>query len=52
MAVLINGRDLTVEQVIRVCRHGEKVELTPEAVEAVKKARAYVEKKVADKAVV
>ena len=52
MAVLINGRDLTVEQVIRVCRHGEKVELTPEAVEAVKKARAYVEKKVEDKAVV
>ena len=52
MAVLINGRDLTVEQVIRVCRHGEKVELTPEAVEAVNKARAYVEKKVEDKAVV
>ena len=49
MAVMINGRDLTVEQVIRVCRHDEKVELTPEAVEAVKKARAYVEKKVEDK---
>ena len=52
MAVLINGRDLTVEQVIRVCRGNERVELTPEAVEAVKKARAYVEKKVAEKAVV
>ena len=32
MAVLINGRDLTVEQVIRVCRGNERVELTPEAV--------------------
>ena len=45
MAVIINGRDLTIEQVISVCRHHEKVELAPEAVEAVKKARAYVEKR-------
>ena len=52
MAVIINGRDLTIDQVISVCRHHEKVELAPEAVEAVKKARAYVEKKVAEKAVV
>ena len=52
MEVIINGRDLTIEQVISVCRHHEKVELAPEAVEAVKKARAYVEKKVAEKAVV
>ena len=52
MAVIINGRDLTIEQVISVCRHHEKVELAPEAIEAVNKARAYVEKKVAEKAVV
>ena len=52
MAVIINGRDLTIEEVIRVCRHDEKVELAPEAVEAVKKARAYIEKKVEEKAVV
>lgn len=52
MAVFINGRDLTVEQVIRVCRHHEKVELTPEAVEAVKKARTYIEKKLEEKAVI
>lgn len=52
MTVAINGRDLTVEQVIGVCRHNERVELTEEAVAAVKKARAYVEQKVADKAVV
>ena len=43
MAVIINGRDLTIEQVISVCRHHEKVELAPEAIEAVNKARAYVE---------
>ena len=52
MEVIINGRDLTIEEVIRVCRHDEKVELAPEAVEAVKKARAYIEKKVEEKAVV
>ena len=49
MAVIINGRDLTVEQVIRVCRNNEKVELAPEAVEAVKKARNYIEKKLEEK---
>ena len=45
MAVFINGRDLTVEEVIRVCRDNEEVQLTEEAVAAVKKARAYIEKK-------
>lgn len=29
--VLINGRDLTVEEVIRVCRNDEEVKLTGEA---------------------
>lgn len=52
MAILINGRDLTIEEVIRVCRNNEKVELAPEAKEAVKKARAYIEKKLEDKAVI
>jgi len=52
MAVIINGRDLTVEQVISVCRNYEKVELAPEAVEAIKKARAYIEKKLEEKAVI
>ena len=52
MAVVINGKNLTIEQVISVCRNYEKVELAPEAVEAVKKARAYIEKKVEEKAVV
>ena len=37
MTVFINGRDLTVEQVIRVCRDGEEVKLTDEAIVNVKK---------------
>lgn len=50
--ISINGRDLTLEQVIAVARGGEKVELTPEAKEAVNKARAYVDKKLREKAVI
>lgn len=45
MAVIINGRDLTLEQLIRVARCGEKVELSEEAKENVKKARKYIEDK-------
>ena len=52
MTVLLNGRDLTIDQVIEVCRNHEKTALAPEAEEAVKKARAFVERKVADKAVI
>ncbi|MFR9011343.1 MAG: hypothetical protein ACLVI4_09625 [Anaerovoracaceae bacterium] len=42
--VLINGRDLTVEEVIRVCRNDEEVKLTGEAEKNVQKARDYIEK--------
>ncbi len=52
MAVIINGRDLTVEEVIRVCRGYEKVEIAPEAKEAVIKARNYIEKKLEEGAVI
>ncbi len=52
MAVFINGRDLTIAEVIRVCREGEEVQLTEEAVAAIKKARAYIEKKLDEKAVI
>lgn len=52
MAVLINGRDLTVEEVIRVCRGNEKVEIAPQAKEAVNKARAYIERKLDEGAVI
>ena len=52
MSVVINGRDLTVEEVIRVCRGYEKVEIAPEAKEAVIKARNYIEKKLEDGAVI
>lgn len=52
MAVIINGRDLTVEEVIRVCRQDERVEIAPEAKEAVQKARDYIEKKLEEGAII
>ena len=52
MTVLLNGRNLTIDQVIEVCKNHEKAALAPEAEEAVKKARAFVERKAADKAVI
>ena len=52
MAVIINGKDLTVEEVIRVCRGDEKVEIAPEAQVAVNKARDYIEKKLEEGAII
>jgi len=52
MAVVINGRDLTVEEVIRVCRGNEKVEIAEDAKAAVNKARDYIEKKLEEGAII
>ena len=48
----INGKDLTLDQVIAVARNGEKVELSKEAKNAVIKAREYVDKKLHEHAVI
>lgn len=50
--VKINGKDLTIEEVISVCREGERVEITDEAKKAINRSRAYVEKKLEEKAVI
>ncbi len=52
MSVVINGRDLTVEEVIRVSRGMEKVSISPEAEKAVNRARAYIEKKLDEGAII
>ena len=52
MTIRMNGKDLTVEEVIRVCRKGEQVEITEEAQKAVKKARDYVDKKLEEGAII
>lgn len=52
MAIMINGKTLTVEEVIMVCKYGEQVGITEDAKRAVKKARDYVEWKLDEGAVI
>lgn len=45
MAILIEHGHLTIEEVVKVARNFEKIELTENAIAAVNKARDYVEEK-------
>ncbi len=47
MAIVLDGSGLTVEKLVQVARHNEKVELGPDAVKRIKKCRAMLEKKIA-----
>jgi histidine ammonia-lyase len=47
MSVVLNGKNLTLEEVVRVARDGEEVELAPEAIERIRACRAMLERKVA-----
>ncbi|MBA3374434.1 MAG: histidine ammonia-lyase [Actinobacteria bacterium] len=44
MTVALTGTDLTLDEVVRVARDGEKVELAPAAVERMRASRAVVER--------
>lgn len=46
MTLIINGSGLTVESIVKVARHGEKVELDSEALQRIKKCRAMLERKI------
>jgi len=46
MPIIISGSGLTIEKIVRIARHNEKVELAPEALERIKKCRAMLEKKI------
>jgi histidine ammonia-lyase len=46
MTVQIKGSGLTIEDVVKVARHGEKVELAPEAIERIKTCRGMLAKKI------
>ncbi len=52
MTVVLNGKDLTVEEVIDVAVNMEKVEISQESQKAVKKARDYVDKKLEEGAII
>ncbi|HPQ41691.1 MAG TPA: aromatic amino acid ammonia-lyase, partial [bacterium] len=46
MAIVLDGHGLTVEKLVRIARHGEKVELHPDALERIKVCRAMLEEKI------
>lgn len=46
MTYIVKGEGLTIEDVVRVARHHQKVELHPDAIERIKKCRAMLERKI------
>src|SRR5574340_1843930 len=46
MPVILDGSNLTVEKVVAIARHNEKVELHPEALERIKVCRTMIEEKI------
>ncbi len=46
MPVTIAGKSLTIEDVVRVARHGEEVRLAPEALDRIRSCRRMLQKKV------
>ncbi|MCD6516260.1 MAG: aromatic amino acid lyase [Candidatus Aminicenantes bacterium] len=46
MTIVLNGAGLTIEKLVKVARHNEKVSLHPDAEKRIKKCRAMLEKKI------
>jgi histidine ammonia-lyase len=46
MAIMLDGQQLTIEKLVNIARHHEKVELPAENVEKIKTCRAMLEKKI------
>ncbi len=49
MPIILDGSSLTIEKIIAIGRHGEKVELAPAALERIRACRTMVEEKLAAK---
>lgn len=47
--IVLNGDSLTVEKLVRIARHEEKVELAPDALSRIKACRRMLEKKIENK---
>ncbi|MFM8320273.1 MAG: histidine ammonia-lyase [Chloroflexota bacterium] len=48
MTIVLDGSGLTIEKVERIARHGERVELHPQALERIKVCRGMLEEKLAN----
>ena len=46
MAIILDGSGLSIEKLVRAARHGEKVELAPDALERIRNCRGLLERKI------
>ncbi len=46
MAIILDGKSLTIEKLVRIARFGEQIELHPEALQRIKTCRAMLERKI------
>ena len=46
MTIILDGSQLTIDKMVRIARHGEKVELHPDALERIRLCRAMLEEKI------
>jgi histidine ammonia-lyase len=46
MAIVLDGSSLSIEKLVGIARHGEKVELHPQALERIRVCRAMLEEKI------
>jgi histidine ammonia-lyase len=46
MTIVLNGSGLTVDKLVRIARHGERVEIAPDALERIEVCRAMLEEKI------
>jgi len=46
MTIVLSGSGLTVDKLVRIARHGERVELAPEALERINACRRMLEEKI------
>ena len=46
MSIILDGSNLTIEKLVAIARDGEQVELSPDAIERIKKCRAMLEEKI------
>jgi len=47
MTVVLDGNHLTIDDVVKIARQGEKVEIAPDATERIKICRGFLEKRIA-----
>ncbi len=50
--LIINGENLTIDDVVNVARNNQKIELHPDAIDRIKKCRVMLEKKLEDREII